>query len=285
VNDFCSQPYSRAVTVTPTIPEGYHWLSKRLVAIVEQHPSLIQNIIVQGSYGDFTNNNYSDLDIILFLEPSVVENQLKRQQLRRLIQKKLMDLIYSIDPLQHHGVFLLWPQLCDFYVESILPLVVYTRAWSVKKFQVNFRCTAEPTPRRTPGLRQTILSEFSKMGGRVNFYHLKRLTSHIMMVPCLYYMDQGIYLHKALSFGPFIQEHPKTEQLLADVTEIRNRWPNKPRSVLVLEANNIGYRVFGRHYPQICGALYRSTWIQHHIHGLTVDALSNVASLSKNAIS
>ena len=196
-----------------------------------------------------------------------------------------MPLIYSIDPLQHHGVFLLWPKLCDCYVESILPLVVYSKAWSVHKFEVGFRCSTKRTPRRTPNLIQTILKESRSLGGRVNFYHVKRLTSHIMMVPCLYYTDQGTYLHKASSFEPFIHNFPKAKQLLADVTEIRKRWPKKPWLVFLMELHNIGYHMFGKHYPQICGFLYRSRWIQHRVHRLNFNGLSEGVTLKENAIS
>ena len=98
-------------------------------------------------------------------------------------------------------------------------------------------------------------------------------------------MDQGTYLHKALSFEPFIQKFPKAERLLADVTEIRNRWPKKPWTVFLIGPNKLGYRVFGRRYPQICGVLYRSPWIQHCVHGVTFNALSKVVPLAENAIS
>lgn len=283
--DLGSQSYPHIVTVNSAIPESYRWLYKRLDRIVEHQRSFIQNIIVQGSYGDFTNNNYSDLDIILYLEASVVENQRKRQLLRKVIQKNLMPLIYSIDPLQHHGVFLVWPQLCDCYVESILPLVVYSKAWSVHKFEVNFRCATKRMPPRTPGLIQTILKESRRLVGWINFYHLKRLTSHIMMVPCLFYMDQGIYFHKANSFAPFIQNFPKAERLLADVTEIRKRWPKKPWLVYLMGLHDIGYHMFGKRYPLICGLLYRSRWIRHYTHRLDLKALPQSVSLKKNAIS
>ena len=285
IHSSCDQSYPQAVTVSSTVPETYQWLYRRLDRIVERQRSLIQNIIVQGSYGDFTNNNYSDLDIILYLEQSVVETQLKRQLLRKFIRQKMMPMIYSIDPLQHHGVFLLWPELCDHYVESVLPLAVYSKAWSVHKFEESFRCTTHSTPRRTPDLIQTISKESKNLVGRVNFYQAKRLTSHIMMVPCLYYMDQGTFLHKAISFEPFIQHFPDTEQLLADVTEIRNQWPKKPWPVFLMGIYNIGYRMFGRRYPQICGVLYRSPWIQHQLHRLNFSVLSEIVTLEENAIS
>jgi hypothetical protein len=281
----CDQSYQFEVTVTSTIPEAYQWLYRRLGRFVDQHPALIQNIIVHGSYGDFTNNNYSDLDIVLYLKQSVVEDRKKRQQLQRLIQRKFMSFIYSIDPLQHHGVFLLWPGLVDCYVESILPLVVYTRAWSIRKFDVGFRCTAQKTPRRTPGLMQTIYSESRHTRSVLNFYYMKRLTSHIMMVPCIYFMDQGTYLYKASSFKPFIQKFRQTARLLTDVTEIRSRWPGKAWPVILMGQNNIGYRIFGKYYPSVCGALYRSRWIQNRIRRLHIDALSEVENLTENAIS
>lgn len=280
-----NQLYSQPVTVNPSIPDAYQWIHRRLERIVKQEQSLLQNIIVQGSYGDFTNNNYSDLDIILYLEQSVVENRKERRQLRRVIQKKLLPFIYSIDPLQHHGVFLLWPKLCNCYVQSILPLVVYSKAWSVRKFEAGFRCTAQNTPSRTPSLIQTILKESKSLGVPINFFYVKRLTSHIMMVPCLNFTDLGIYLHKASSFEPFIQKYPKTEQLLADVTAIRNRWPQKPLPVFLMSLFNIGYHMFGKRYPQVCGFLYRSKWIQERVHRLNFSALSEIVTLEKNAIS
>jgi hypothetical protein len=273
------QSYAQAVTVNTVVPEAYQWLYRRLCMIVEQQEPLIENIIVQGSYGDFTNNNYSDLDIILYLDQSVVESQQKRQLLRKFIQKRMMPLIYSIDPLQHHGVFLLWPELCDGYIESILPLVVYSKAWAVRKFETGFKCTTQKMLPRTPNLIQTILRESGRIGRRINFYYLKRLTSHIMIMPCLYFMDQGIYLHKANSFEPFVQQFPKTKHLFDDVSEIRNKWPPKPRSVFLMGLNNLGYHMFGKRYPKICGVFYRSPWIKQHVHHLKFNDLSKIVSL------
>lgn len=278
----CLQATPHVVTVNPEIPETYQWLYKGLERLVAQKRSLVQNIIVQGSYGDFTNNNYSDLDIILYIEQSAIENQQKRLLLRKFIQKKIMAYIYSIDPLQHHGVFLLWPELCDCYAQSILPLVVYSKAWSVYKFEAGFRCTAQDASPRTPDLIQTIMNESSNLAGWVNFYRVKRLSSHIMMVPCLYYADQGNYLHKASSFEPFILEFPQTRQLLADVAEIRNRWPQKPWFVRLLQ--HVGPHLLGRRYPFVCGFLYRSRRIQRRVNQINLKTLSESVTLKKNAI-
>ena len=216
----CRKSYNTDVVVSSSVPEKYQWLFERLANYSLIHPELIENVIVQGSYGDFTNTAYSDLDIIVFLNQSIVENNKDRAKFKAFLRREMMPFIYSIDPLQHHGVFLLWPELCNCYLEKILPLLVYSRSWAVKQMNMRFTCISTKSAPKLPGLLQTISSEYKRARTSKNFYYIKQFTSHIMMVPCIYFMDQGTYLHKSESFAPFIRKFQSTAQLLLSLIHI-----------------------------------------------------------------
>lgn len=278
----CPKSYKTDVAVSSSVPEKYQWLFERLANYSFIHPKLIENIIVQGSYGDFTNTAYSDLDIIVFLSQSIVENRKDRAKFKTVLTREIMPFIYSIDPLQHHGVFLLWPELCNRYLENILPLLVYSRSWAVKQMNMRFNCISPKSAQKLPGLLQTIFSEYKRAKISNNFYYIKRLTSHIMMVPCIYFMDRGTYLHKSKSFAPFIRKFQSTAQLLSDVTEIRRKWPQTPCIVKIIGLGGFGSRIFRRYFPVFNGAFYHSKEIVEHIHRIDLSALVQLNRLVTN---
>jgi hypothetical protein len=280
----CHRSYTTDVVVPASVPAEYRWLFERLEEYTSIHPELIKNMIVQGSYGDFTNTEYSDLDVVVFLNQSVVENRKKRAQFKTILRKKLMPLIYSIDPLQHHGVFLLWPGFCECYLENILPLVVYSRAWAVKQINMRFTCSSHKSTPRLPGLLRTILAEYKQVKIPKNFYYIKRFTSHIMMVPCIYFMDRGTYLHKVLSFAPFIRKFQTTAQLMSDVTEIRRKWRGAPRTVKMIAHGGYGSRVLKRYFPVFNGLFYRSKEIIEYIHHIDINVLAQLNTSVTNEL-
>lgn len=269
----CYKTFKTDVVIPSTVPVKYQWLLERLSEFEQCHPELIDNIIVQGSYGDFTNTEYSDLDLVVFLNQSVVESRKKRAKFKTILRKKIMPLIYSIDPLQHHGVFLLWPELCKCYLENILPIVVYSHAWAIKQINIRFTCSSKKITPRLPGLLRTIFSEYKRVEISNNFYHIKRFLSHIMMVPCIYFMDRGTYIHKSKSFAPFIRKFQAISQLMSDVSEIRRKWPGAPRTIKMIGLCGFGPRVFRRYFPVFNGAFYHSEEIIEYIHRIDISAL------------
>ena len=86
---------------------------------------VISNIVVHGSFGDYTAVPYSDVDLTLILRDGVIEDKQRLKQARRFITRRIIPFTLSIDPLQHHGPFVLWRQLQEDYNQAILPANVY----------------------------------------------------------------------------------------------------------------------------------------------------------------
>jgi len=56
-------------------------------------------LIIQGSFADSQITNYSDVDLVIFYEP-FSENVLR-------IKNEIEYFLLQIDPLQHHGIFMI----------------------------------------------------------------------------------------------------------------------------------------------------------------------------------
>ena len=268
---------SFTVALTPSVPDAYHGLLSRLAAIRADHDELIDNIIVHGSYGDFTITPYSDLDLVVCLSQRAVENPRHRRTLRALFRTLLLPLIHSVDPLQHHGAFLLWPTLADAYVQSILPAVAYTRAWSVKPLNLRLNISSHPGPPKLNGLLQTITAEKRRCLNARSLFFTKRFLSHIMMVPCLYFGDRGRYLHKADSFSPFVSRFPDTQSLFGTLSDIRHRWPVRPAIVQLIARHSAAHRLLGKYFAPLCGLFYRRVGIDRPLQTLNIAALLDPA--------
>ena len=270
--------------LTSSVPKAYRHLQTSLAAISGKYADLIENIIVHGSYGDFSVNHYSDLDLIVYLNQRVVENAKDRHRLKTIVRTQLVPLIYTVDPLQHHGVFLLWPSLANCYVQSILPAVVFLNAWSAKDSFLQLNTSSYQGPSKLDGLLQTISSEQHRCLNARSLFFTKRHLSHIMMVPCVYYGDRGRYLYKADSFAPFILQFPNMQKLFMTVSKIRQHWPAQPAIVRIIALHGMGYRLLGKYFAPICGLFYNRVGINRHLKTLSSATLKDLSDRHINEI-
>lgn len=195
---------------------------------------LLRNIIVHGSYGDFSFINYSDLDITLFIEDKCIQDKTEINKLQKWINQRFYPFMLSVDPLQHHGPFYLCNFISQNYSECILPIDVYRKCWSFNNQVIPFRIHKSPIsqdyPKRlsmiTCGSLDSAHSSFFKYG--YNMYSMKRYLSNIMILPTLYLADQGIFLHKGHSFIPFYERFAHAADPIRLASEIRLKWPKSP---------------------------------------------------------
>ena len=151
---------------------------------------VLENIIIHGSYGDNTYNNYSDMDLTLLLADSVWDDKKKMKLCEKWIRREVYPFLYKVDPLQHHGPFYLWRSLMNCYDNSILPVDVYSDAWAVEPTDLLFKVYI-------PTLKSEFLSlitceallnpseRFFKHG--YSLFAMKRFLSNLMLIPAFFF--------------------------------------------------------------------------------------------------
>lgn len=194
--------------------------------------NIISNIIVHGSIGDFTNNNFSDFDFTIYLDDDVLEEKITYSKYKSWL-KKLYKLLFKIDPLQHHGPFYLWNNLKNRYSNNILPLMVYEDTWAMESTDLSFNVIQDTGASNINSLSldlcQNIINA-DKILFRFgyNLFAIKRYLSYWMLIPAFYYTDIGKPTKKAESFIPFYEEFGIESEPIKLASDLRKNWPALP---------------------------------------------------------
>lgn len=93
-----------------------NWLT-RLNDIFQEglRGGILDEIIIHGSHGDYTQTNFSDLEITVIINNSVLKDSLQAISFSVWVRRRLNWFILSVDPLQHHGAFYLREDLVSRY--------------------------------------------------------------------------------------------------------------------------------------------------------------------------
>jgi len=187
----------------------------------------LKNIIVHGSFGDGSYCDYSDLDLTLVLDQDGWTEE-KSKAFSRWNKKVIFPFLVQVDPLQHHGAFLIWDDLVQNYSESILPFDSYheKRSWSFVSQEILFRYTPViPGGDLSLNCCRAVANSkntFFKYG--YSPYQVKRFLSNLMLIPAFYFSDLGNPVFKADSFEPFYREFGTLSSPILRASELRQEW-------------------------------------------------------------
>ena len=222
------------------------WYGKlRRAWLQAKREKLVENLIVHGSYGDWTCTSYSDLDLTLLLEDTLLQAPRRMTRLRKWLRNELLPVVLSVDPLQHHGPFFLWQNLTDNYPEDILPVTAYRHAWAMEPVELCFQPLPFPDYRRHAALRTAnrLNEAVSYFNRGFTMYSMKRYLSNLMLIPTLYCGDAGTPMFKAQSFNPFYKEFGPAALPIRAASALRQDWPPAPDRTF--RAAQLGCRVKG----------------------------------------
>ncbi|WP_421911083.1 hypothetical protein [Marinobacter sp.] len=216
--------------------EGFWWYKNLLkIFYIAEKEGLVRDIVVHGSYGDFSMTSFSDLEITIFIDESVFQDFYRKELFSFWVKKHLNKFIVRVDPIQHHGAFYIWPDLLSEYSELILPCCAYNSCWSLRgkklEFFVNddinfFKKESSFRLRATLEILSDPELNFFRLG--FNDYSVKRYLSNLMLIPAFYYQSKGDLISKREAILRFIKEFPSgfTESLLT-AGRIRERWSSQ----------------------------------------------------------
>ncbi|MEE9338399.1 MAG: nucleotidyltransferase domain-containing protein [Methylococcaceae bacterium] len=177
-------------------------------------------LIVQGSYADSTHISYSDLDLVIigYLSEEV-------QNLKTNIEQLLL----SIDPLQHHGVFFINKNSLENYWQMDLPIQ------TLKKSLVLSRMSTLTI--NIPYYFNEKLSSYNWVMNFINHYPTLPITmssgaffakyflSQLLLVPVLFLASMGHYIYKRESFSYAEKYYSNEAWLCIEIaSSIRTNW-------------------------------------------------------------
>lgn len=222
---------------TSELDNASFWWCNQLhqVLTVAKRNGIVNEAIIHGSYGDFSNTPFSDLEITLVLTDDLLGSSEKCQELKHWLKKSLIPLMLIIDPLQHHGPFYIWSTLLDNYDEAILPTRVYKESWSVlAPIELKFSSSENSKEqslsafyRTINAIRQHDVKFFAK---GINPFNVKRLLSNIMLLPAFFYQARGGMLSKREAILEILKLNLKPISRVLDIsTDYREQWKCPPK--------------------------------------------------------
>jgi predicted nucleotidyltransferase len=184
--------------------------------------------LIHGSYATHEEIEYSDFDGLIIINKNTFSSFAQFKKTIDVI-KKTNQLILKLDPLQHHGWFILLENDLNNYDETFLPVDVLNISKSLLladksdlKIYLNEKSNFNLGIDR---LSKQLLDKINSKNYPTNCYQIKSLLSEFMMLPTLYYQakeKKGIY--KKYSFKMVKNDFSSSWTIMDKVSLIRTNW-------------------------------------------------------------
>ena len=198
--------------------------------------------LIQGSYADGTAyEGWSDLDMVLLIKEEMNISKLK--DIYKKIKIIMNHILFSIQPLQHHGVFIIDKQSLNVYPESFMPFQAFKNAISYKKGEIFLNQYLET------GYFLNILEDryqYIKKAREIGFYHhhkyqnvplnlnnpenclyqIYAYINYLLLVPCITYsaLQNSMYKGDILLESNKWPINKKALSFFKRINEFRDDW-------------------------------------------------------------
>ena len=223
----------RPVTVRNTYnPASYQLDNKsrilhKLIEFLRRNKieSYVDTLLIHGS---FSTRDYvpgvSDLDMLIVINEDTMSHPSKLQRLHEICYRSL-HYFYQIDPLQHHGYFVLTPFDLSYFPQTFFPTLLFdfsTLVFGNASFCVSLRpCDSE----RKNILRSTLDYLGGTNPGEIKHVHAyKTYFSVLQLLPIAYFQYFGESIYKKYSFEPFIEKFPMSAEIFKACHRLRFDW-------------------------------------------------------------
>lgn len=179
---------------TPTDP-----ILKKIFAGASRFPGL--SIYIHGSWADNTRTTFSDLDDLIVVDSKYFRDKKVRSDMIRWLNA--VDMRFCrLDPLQHHGHWLLEREELSQLNESNIPLLVVDQSLCLQgPFEVGAHVD---TNRTREGLLENIRATLQNIEAwhykyeedRLNLYEAKCLVGSFLLLPAYLFQLRGIRVSK-----------------------------------------------------------------------------------------
>jgi|SaaInlStandDraft_5_1057022.scaffolds.fasta_scaffold09960_3 predicted nucleotidyltransferase len=192
---------------------------------------------MHGSYAVGGVTNFSDIDLGVIVSEDI---SLEEVRILRGLVRKILNFIYSVDPLMHHGIDVFFTQDFINYDESILPVDTLKRSIALNnkcafKIFTNDCVSVLSAKNKLVKQCESVLSYESTLIN-LSSYKLKCLISVVLLIPVLFIQaETGVFLCKRRSIERFREKYKNKFPLLAIdmATDLREAW-NVPAYVGII---------------------------------------------------
>jgi len=170
--------------------------------LLGSRPDLFRLVLVHGSLATLDERpGVSDLDLLVVLARDAAEDAGRLLEARE-IALGLWPLLQRVDPLQHHGTFVLTPADLAFYPQVFLPLAVLREARVLAGPVDGLPAVLRPSglPRRLTLLRA---AEMLRRPLPDSLFLAKLHLQVVLLAPCFLLQARGRFVYKRDAFGPF----------------------------------------------------------------------------------
>ena len=154
------------------------------------------DVYVHGSWADNTKTPFSDLDDLIIIHHELIHTKNEVKNLIKWLNKVEMHFC-KIDPLQHHGHWIIYNYDLQKYDESYIPFIVLDRAILVKgRNSLNVTVDISQTKK---GLERNIEMTLNNMQylyrkyqkKTINIYEMKGLVGSFLLMPAYMFQFTG----------------------------------------------------------------------------------------------
>jgi hypothetical protein len=186
--------------------------------------------LLHGSWADNTNNAFSDIDDFIIIDRSKINSKKHFYKLISLLNK--IDMSYCrIDPLQHHGHWLVCKEELSRYDNSFMPLFIMESAKRILGQKEIFAHIDEN--KTNEGLKNNVINTCKNieklhkkyLENKINSYEMKGLVGSFVLMPSFLVQLQGLELNKpeAIKYSSKIYSR-EAQMCIIWATDCRNNW-------------------------------------------------------------
>lgn len=238
----------------------------KLFQSIEHAKKFIKTFIIHGSLSTMDYTKYSDVDTLIILKDEVFKSMSNMRACREQLSKATMHL-FEYDHLQHHKFFFVTEMDLLNYPKSYLPVELFkysTLVYGEGEVELNLReCFLEnlySVWSMAYGFRQTYITRNFPN----NLFSLKRYTSRLMLLPCLYLeLFHDVYPYKKHSFDLAKKYFTKEEWKAIEIaTKLRESWDG----INEIDINDSFYYYTWKLSETIIKEIYDSNVITKYFH-------------------
>ncbi|MFN8234788.1 MAG: hypothetical protein U0X89_01515 [Bacteroidia bacterium] len=193
----------------------------------------VTGVFLHGSLGTNELVQYSDFDALIILNQSTFDSKKSIINVATTL-KKSERIMQKMDPLQHHGWFVLTEKELDDFPTSYFPPSLFEQAKCLmgkNKFQIHFQNPSNVTKLQLfKSFCNHLLSNINRIEQNLNYYEVKSLLSGFMLLPSVYLQLnslEGVFKKESFNLlkGTLCQEE---YEIMNQVSEIRANWDYQP---------------------------------------------------------
>ncbi|ACA98422.1 MULTISPECIES: nucleotidyltransferase domain-containing protein [Cyanophyceae] len=154
------------------------------------------DIYIHGSWVDETKTPFSDLDDLIIVKRSDIKTFREVRKIESWLNR--VDMRFCrIDPLQHHGHWIIYKDQLENYDESYMPLIVLENSICLQgEKHISAQVDLEATQQGLEKNLDTTLSNIEKyyekyQKGKINLFEMKCLVGSFLLIPAYVFQLQG----------------------------------------------------------------------------------------------